>query len=399
MAVGVVLLSDDFSESDRDEIASVLNAEKYVNTIILLGSKVPTDFLSQMAEATLKDRPVEIQCTDLISGFHLAKNKLDSVMCPYIKIICKRKQELTLLSQVFFTPAVQWNVKVIGEPIATSNDRDTVESTTERVRDYLRRINTSDDVRILQSRLIPGDLFYHGFSTRTGGLSCIPGMKSMNMVYTTAKRDPLVLIQENRRHLGSKAGFDVDKLFIAKAVHGNTVYEIGADLPEECYDGVTSNKSGVTCAAPGADCVIILFADPVRRAFAAVHSGWKGTVARIPSVTVKALKDKFGSQSKDILAVMGPSICKNCFDFGKDGVKQFEDINPRCVLNKNAEENPTVDLKLAIRTLLEEEGVLPEHIDDTTSCPCTVENPELLFSYRRDGRPFGNQIGFIGLRS
>lgn len=108
---------------------------------------------------------------------------------------------------------------------------------------------------------------------------------------------------------------------------------------------------------------------------------------------------KFGSKLEDIVVVMGPSICKNCFEFGKDDIQQFENINPQCVLNKALDGNPTIDLKLAIRTLLEEEGVLPEHIDDTTTCPCTVENPNQLFSYRRDGRPFGNQIGFIGLRS
>jgi YfiH family protein len=182
-------------------------------------------------------------------------------------------------------------------------------------------------------------------------------------------------------------------------VHGNTVYEVGAEIPEKGYDGVASNKTGVTCAAPGADCVLILFADPIRRAFAAVHSGWRGIIARIPVIAVKTLKDKFGSQSKDTLVVMGPSICKTCFEFDRDGVKQFRNINPRCVMNENSEKNPTVDLKLAIRTLLEEEGVLPEHIDDTTSCPCTFEDPELFFSYRRDGRPFASHLGFIALRS
>jgi YfiH family protein len=165
-------------------------------------------------------------------------------------------------------------------------------------------------------------------------------MKSLDMVYRKAKRDPLILIEENRRRLAAKAGFDVNKLFIAKAVHGNKVYEVGAEIPEKGYDGVASNKTGVTCAAPGADCVLILFADPIRRAFAAVHSGWRGIIARIPVITVKTLNDKFGSQSKDILVVMGPSICKSCFEFGRDGVKQFRNINPRCVINENSEKIP-----------------------------------------------------------
>lgn len=397
MSVGIVLFSDDFEESDRDEVARALDQDKAVNLCVLLASGTVPDFISGTARDKFQDKVFEIPNTDFISGFHLAKEKHDSAMCQEIKVICTRGKEVDFLCQVFFTPAIQWNVVSIGERKVPQNE--TLETITEKVKDYFSNLKATDEIKILQSSLIPDDVFFHGFSTRTGGLSTIPGMKSLNMVYTTAKRDPRLLIQENRRRLAIKAKFDVETLYVAKAVHGNTVYEIGIDPPEDGYDGVTSNKNDVTCAAPGADCVIILFADPVKRAFAAVHSGWKGTVLKIPAIAVQTLQDRFGSQAKDILVVMGPSICKNCFDFGKDDVKQFENINPNCVLNKDREGNPTVDLKLAIRTLLQEEGVLAEHIDDTTCSLCTVEHPDQLFSYRRDGRPFGNQIGFIGLRS
>lgn len=399
MTLGVVLLSDDFAEKDSEQVARVLDEGQSVNVdvCILLTSDTVPDFISNMSRGKFTEKVIEISDQDFISGFHAAKNKLDEVMCPEIKVICKRKQEITFLCQVMFTPAVQWSIMSIGED--KSSKSATLVSITQKVKDYLRKLKASDEVKILRSTLIPDDLFYHGFSTRTGGLSSIPGMKSLNVLYTTAKRDPLVLIEENRRRLASKAGFDVETLYIAKAVHGNTVYEIGTDPPDGGYDGVISNKSNVTCAAPGADCVIILFADPIQHVFAAIHSGWKGTVAKIPSVTVRSMHGKFGSKLEDIVVVMGPSICKNCFEFGKDDIQQFEDINPQCVLHKGWDGNPTIDLKLAIRTLLEEEGVLPEHIDDTTTCPCTVENPNQFYSYRRDGRPFGNQIGFIGLRS
>ncbi|XP_061174568.1 purine nucleoside phosphorylase LACC1-like [Saccostrea echinata] len=397
MALGVLLLSDDFDKTDKDEIFYVLKAEKSVEIIILIGADHIPDYLSQIVKELFKDKVLEILNAELIAGFHFAKNHLDNAMIPEIKVICKRKQKMTFLCQVFFTPAVNWNVVAMGEN--TSRSSETLESTTKSVRDYLSKLKTLDEVRILQSKLIPNDLFYHGFTTRTGGISSIPGMKSLNMLYTTAKRDPPIIVQENRRRVALQADFDVDALYVAKAVHGNTVHEIGTDPPEDGYDGVVSDKFGITCAAPGADCVIILFADPVRRAFAAVHSGWKGTVANIPSETVKTMRAKFGCQNKNIFVVLGPSICKNCFDFGKDDIKQFEDINPRCVINNNTEKNPTVDLKLAIRTLLEDEGILPENIDDTSSSLCTVEHPDLLYSYRRDGRPFGNQIGFIGLKS
>lgn len=399
MALGIVLLSDDFTEKDSEQVARLLDEEKssHVDLCILLASKTTPDFISNTSRGKFTDKVIEILNQDFISGFHTAKDKLDEVMCPEIKVICKRKREVDFLCQVMFTPAVQWSLVLIGED--QSSKSETLESITQKVKDYLKNLEAADDVKILRSALIPDDVFYHGFSTRTGGLSSIQGTKSLNVLYSTAKRDPLVLIQENRHRLALKAGFDVDTLYIAKAVHGITVYEIGTDPPDGGYDGVISNKSKVTCAAPGADCVIILFADPMQHVFAAVHSGWKGTVAKIPSLTVKSMHAKFGSKKEDILVVMGPSICKNCFDFGKDDVQQFKDINPESVLDKGTDRNPTVDLKLVIRTLLEEEGVLPEHIDDTATCPCTVENPDQLYSYRRDGRPFGNQIGFIGLRS
>lgn len=245
MTLGVVLLSDDFTEKDSEQVARVLEEAQSVNVdvCILLTSNTVPDFISNMSRGKFTEKVIEISNQDFISGFHTAKDKLDEVMCPKIKVICKRKQEVSFLCQVIFTPAVQWSIVSFGEDQSLKSE--TLEIITQKVKDYLTKLKASDDVKILRSTLIPDDLFYHGFSTRTGGLSSIPGMKSLNVLYTTAKRDPLVLIEENRRRLASKAGFEEETLYIAKAVHGNTVYEIGSEPPDGGYDGVISNQSNM----------------------------------------------------------------------------------------------------------------------------------------------------------
>ena len=90
MSVGIVLFSDDFEESDRDEVARALDQDKAVNLCVLLASGTVPDFISGTARDKFQDKVFEIPNTDFISGFHLAKEKHDSTMCQEIKVICTR---------------------------------------------------------------------------------------------------------------------------------------------------------------------------------------------------------------------------------------------------------------------------------------------------------------------
>ena len=342
----------------------------------------------------LKAEAHEIRHYDEVAAFYQAKVYLDSQSVEYVTIMCSKSQFSVVdeLCKCFFTPVYKWKI------LSPNSEKMTKTDIGSRVSAYLQTL-PSREVKFIKSPLIPDDVFYHGFCERNGGISTVSGMASLNMVFSTTKRDPQCVIDENHRRLAERVPFRKEGLQIARAVHGNTIYIIGQDIPQTGYDGVLTNAKNVTCGAPGADCIIMLFADPDKRVCGAIHSGWKGTVARICVEMLNAMKNNFGSKPDDILVVMGPSICKNCFEFGIEDSKVFSDISENCVLwNNGKDHKPTIDLKLANRILLESEGIPPTNIDDTSVARCTVENPETFFSYRRDGRPFGYQIGFIGIK-
>ncbi|XP_076800130.1 purine nucleoside phosphorylase LACC1-like [Clavelina lepadiformis] len=244
--------------------------------------------------------------------------------------------------------------------------------------------------------------FVHGYSGRQGGISTHPDQASLNLCYSNRKRDPKSVIAENKARLAKRCQFDVEKFYIAKAVHGKDVwvYEHAEPLS---YDGIVTKSPGIVVAAPGADCNMILFADPVREACGAAHAGWKGILAGILQSMLLAMQNTYGTEVKDLIVSIGPSLGVCCCEFGKEDSKKFTHICSDCVVWKTGHEKPFIDLRLAVKTLLERYGVLPKYLDDGQSTNssldiCTKCDPlKRFFSYRRDGAQFGNQVGFIGL--
>ena len=85
-------------------------------------------------------------------------------------------------------------------------------------------------------------------------------------------------------------------------------------------DGLITNKSNILLATTNADCILLMFFDPVKKAIANVHSGWKGTLQRISVEVVEKMQKEYGSNSKDIICCICPSIRKCHFEVRKDGV-------------------------------------------------------------------------------
>ncbi|XP_038658631.1 purine nucleoside phosphorylase LACC1-like [Scyliorhinus canicula] len=258
------------------------------------------------------------------------------------------------------------------------------------------------EIVVLQSLLIP-DLFLHGFTTRTGGISYLPGLNSLNLFSSRKRRDPKAVVMENIRRLSARAGFNPKTFYLAKVSHGNTVWTLGK-LEPEYYDGIVTNWKGVTIAAPGADCIPLLFADSVQQVCGVAHAGWKGTLAGVAMATVSVMMTEFGCSARDILVVMGPCIGPCCFTLHQEAAGEFMKIDTSCVKGANSP-LPSIDLRRATRVLLERGGILSENIsDDSTSSECgevtlcTTCHPDMFFSYNRDGNNFGTQIGFISAR-
>ncbi|KAM9347552.1 purine nucleoside phosphorylase LACC1 [Symphorus nematophorus] len=256
-------------------------------------------------------------------------------------------------------------------------------------------------ITVLKSTLIP-DCFGHGFSTRAGGVSYIPTLSALNLFSSSRRRDPGAVVRENRRRLALHAGFHAESLRLVKVNHANDVWILGKAEPES-YDAMVTNQTGVVIAAPGADCMPILFADPVSKVIGAAHAGWRGTLMGVAMATVEAMVTEFGCRASDIRVAVGPSVGACCFTLDRDHAQEFRSIHPDCVPDPEST-RPHVNIRVANRILLQKGGVLPEHIHDDAVTerpgvtPCTSCHPEAFFSHVRDGLNFGTQVGFLWIK-
>jgi YfiH family protein len=252
-----------------------------------------------------------------------------------------------------------------------------------------------DDIRLYRSRLIDESLFVHGFPERTGGVS--QGLRrSLNMGVRWG--DDRAAVETNRKLVAAHAGFDPALLVATKHVHGNAVWRVGEPLPEPAeFDGLVSDRPGTVLGAFAADCIPLVFADPVARVCGAAHAGWRGTLSGV-AANVVARMSELGSEPRHVRVALGPSIGPCCFEVGAEVVEEFRAVFgdlDRMVVSGPRRDH--IDLRVAMRAGLERAGVQSEHID--AEPPCTMCQPDRFFSYRRDGREGGMHMGFIGLRA
>ena len=148
-----------------------------------------------------------------------------------------------------------------------------------------------------------------------------------------------------------------------------------------------------------ADCVPLYFLDPVHKAIGLSHSGWRGTVKRMGAVTLSEMERAFGTRPNEVLACVGPSICKDCYEVGDDVAGEFEAAfsAAACARMLTPKKNKKffLDLWEANRTVLLEAGVREDHLSVTDIC--TYCNPGLLFSHRRSAERRGNLCAFLSL--
>lgn len=252
----------------------------------------------------------------------------------------------------------------------------------------------SEPIKILRSPVIPAG-FVHGFPERTGGVSSGP-RASLNLGWRWG--DDQAVVDRNRALLAAHVGYDAAALVVTRHVHGTRVWLVGEDdagEPPE-FDGLVCDRPGPVLGAFAADCLPILFADPVARVAGACHAGWRGTVAGVARNVLARMAER-GSAPGDVRVAIGPSIGPCCFEVGPEVVAEFRgtlgDL-PGLVVDGPRKHH--LDLRVATRTILERAGVRAEHLDDRP--PCTRCEPERFFSYRRDGKDGGVHMGFIGLQ-
>ncbi|XP_004457934.1 purine nucleoside phosphorylase LACC1 [Dasypus novemcinctus] len=351
-----------------------------------------------------------VSSSGLAASLYTIKQRLDEKDLTSIKVILPvhRKALVKAFIDRLFTDVYTFEFEDLQMPLRggllkqpTEMNMITAQELEEiqnEIETYLRSLPAlKGELTIITSPIIP-DIFIHGFTTRTGGISYIPTLSSFNLFSSSKRRDPKAVVQENLRRLANAAGFDAEKFYRIKTDHGSDIWILGRKEPES-YDGITTNQKGVTIAALGADCIPIVFADPVKKACGVAHSGWRGTLLGVAMATVNAMIAEYGCRVEDVTVVLGPSIGPCCFTLPKETAKAFHNLDPKCVRLFDSP-NPYIDLRKATRILLEQGGVLPQNIQDLNRDLnlCTSCHPDKFFSHVRDGLNFGTQLGFISIR-
>ncbi len=185
--------------------------------------------------------------------------------------------------------------------------------------------------------------------------------------------------------------------------------KINQDFPDinlEEYsktDGIVTNRPNLVLSTTNADCILLLFFDPVTKTIANTHSGWKGTLQRISVKTVEKMINEFNSKPEDIICCICPSIRKCHFEVDRDVKEMFENEFKDLNINKNIDimekqkdkEKWNIDTVLINRIILEKTGLKAENIID--SGLCSVCNKELIHSFRVEKEGYGLNTAIISL--
>ena len=192
-------------------------------------------------------------------------------------------------------------------------------------------------------------------------------------------------------------------------VHGTVIREVTDPMTTreelEGVDALMTDVPGVAISVRTADCIPVLLYDPVHKAIAAVHDGWRGTVQRLSQKVIAEMQNRYGTNAKDLKAVIGPGIGPESFQVGQEVASEFRNagfpmgqILKDCGPKSPTEANPMagglhIDLWTANKWLLEEAGVLSANIQ--VAGICTYKRYDRYFSARREGVKCGRIINVI----
>lgn len=199
--------------------------------------------------------------------------------------------------------------------------------------------------------------------------------------------DPVELVIPHQTHSA--------EVRIVDAAYINRCKEEQAALLEG-VDALVTNIAGYCLCVSTADCVPILLYDRNKHVIAAIHAGWRGTVARIVQKTLSLMKERYATQGKDIIAGIGPSISLKAFEVGEEVYDAFREAGFDMHLIARKEAKWHIDLWEANRRQLLAGGVKVENIE--VSGLCTYYNNDDFFSARRQGINSGRILSGIMIR-
>lgn len=251
----------------------------------------------------------------------------------------------------------------------------------------------------LVKRIIENDLeFYqsdflaptrHGIFTRHGGLSKAP-WASLNVGGTVG--DDVELVKRNHQLMYKVLDVNGEKACTTWQVHGADVVLANGPIQGRKWlaraDAAITNNPDVPLVMRYADCVPLIFHDPVKKAIGLAHAGWRGTVQGVGQNTVKAMQQAYGSHPADIQVVIGPSISIQKFQVGEEVVDAFQNYFGTLdgLMRRDTDDGSAyLDLWEANRRDLQSVGV--ENID--IAGICTYQSTHDFFSHRAENGKTG----------
>jgi polyphenol oxidase len=194
------------------------------------------------------------------------------------------------------------------------------------------------------------------------------------------------LIRGHRASLAAALGVTSDRLVFPSQVHKTRIVQVTDvtvkdDLMET--DALITSVKNICVAVMSADCVPILLYDKRNRAVGAVHSGWRGTVAKILERTLHSMKENFGTRGEDLVAGIGPSVCQDSYEVGEEVIEEVKQAfeNAQSLMIPVSSTKARLDLWKANQIQLLEFGVPASAIE--ISDLCTVKNNDSFFSARK----------------
>ncbi len=279
------------------------------------------------------------------------------------------------------------------------------------------------DIEYLQFRKL---LEYEEVIRHAYALGLDIGFKTTTPDHKLASPERMQLAKKSYKKLCSSMGSNDTHIVQANQNHTDIIKNVykkvninepDFSLAEEgIEDGLITDKKNFALATTNADCILLLFFDPVKHIIANTHSGWRGTLQRISVKTVQRMVNEFGSCPQDIICCICPSIRKCHFEVGKDVKDMFQnefsdlentkfiDIEESSekiihltdfIEEKTENTKWNIDTVLINKILLQKEGLKPENIID--SGICSVCHSDIIHSYRIEKKNYNTETAIIEL--
>jgi polyphenol oxidase len=224
-------------------------------------------------------------------------------------------------------------------------------------------------------------------STRLNGKSN-PPYSSLNLGKSVG--DDIENVEKNRDLFFEKLQCTKENAVFSYQIHGAEILVVNKPGDYSGFDAQITNRKNICLAVSIADCPPILIYDTKNEAIAAIHAGWKGTVADIVTKTLKAMEANFGTKGQDCYAYVGTCISKNNFEVNADVANHFE---AKFKVYDTKKEKFFIDLKEANKAQLLGFGIPEQQIE--VSPYCTVASNDMFFSHRKEKGTTGRMLAAI----